>query len=347
MTLINLKNLGVTLSAPLFANLNLTINPGDRLGLVAANGRGKTTLLGCLAGRIEQTAGDVTRSRGLRVGYVEQDLPAALINTVFYEMVHQALDAELAASESWRVDVVLDMLEVPDDLRLLPMSNLSGGWQRIAMLARVWITDPDMLLLDEPTNHLDLRRIGRFQGWLAMLPRDFPVVISSHDRSFLDAVTNRTLFLREDGSQVFALPYTQARAALDEVDTADARRYQNDRKRAQGLRRQAAKLKNIGINSGSDLLTIKTKQLTQRADKIEDAAKPAHMEHGSGAIRLGNSGTHVKALVMLDNASVSTPDGRFLFKTERNGLNAVTELYFWARTELAKPSLLQWCTVQY
>jgi len=315
MALINLKNFGVTLGAPLFTNLNLTINLGDRLGLVAANGRGKTTLLGCLMGSIEQTAGDITRSRGLRVGYVEQDLPSALINTVFYDMVYQALDAELAASESWRVDVVLDMLEVPDDLRLLPMSRLSGGWQRIAMLARVWVTDPDMLLLDEPTNHLDLRRIGRLQGWLAMLPREFPVVISSHDRSFLDATTNRTLFLREDGSQVFALSYTRARVALDAADAADARRYQNDQKRAQGLRRQAAKLKNIGINSGSDLLTVKTKQLNQRADKIEDAARPAHMGRSTGAIRLGNSGTHAKALVTLDDASVCTPDGRLLFKT--------------------------------
>ena len=87
------------------------------------------------------------------------------------------------------------------------LSKLSGGWQRLAMLARVWVTEPDVLLLDEPTNHLDLARISQLEDWLNALPRDVPVVICSHDRAFLDAVTNRTLFLRPENSQAFSLPY--------------------------------------------------------------------------------------------------------------------------------------------
>ena len=86
-------------------------------------------------------------------------------------------------------------------------------------------------------------------------------------------------------------------------------------KEAEQLRKQAAKLKNIGINSGSDLLTIKTKQLKERADKIEQAARPAHQERSAGAIRLSNSGTHAKALVSLNDAAIATPDGRPLFST--------------------------------
>ena len=82
-----------------------------------------------------------------------------------------------------------------------------------------------MLLLDEPTNHLDLVRIRHLEEWLNALPRDMPVVISSHDRAFLDAVTNRTLFLRPQQSQVFSLPYSRARAALDEADAADERHF--------------------------------------------------------------------------------------------------------------------------
>ena len=172
------------------------------------------------------------------------------------------------------------------------------------MLARVWVTEPDVLLLDEPTNHLDLARIGQLEDWLNALPRDVPVIISSHDRAFLDATTNRTLFLRPERSQVFSLPYTRARAALDEVDASEERRYQRDMKTAQQLRRQAAKLNNIGINSGSDLLTVKTKQLRQRAERMEDAARPAHQERSAGAIRLANRGTHAKVLVTLDDAAV-------------------------------------------
>ena len=226
-----------------------------------------------------------------------------------------ALPAEQVEYESWRVDVVLDGLKVPYDLQHRPLSELSGGWQRTAMLAAVWVTEPDILLLDEPTNHLDLYRIGLLQNWLTTLPRDVPVIITSHDRAFLDTTTNRTLFLRKDRSRVFQLPFAAARIALDEADAADERRFSNDLNKAQQLRKQAAKLKNIGINSGSDLLVVKTKQLNERAAQMEAAAKPAHQERTAGDIRLVNSGTHAKALITLNDIQVETPDGRPLYKT--------------------------------
>ena len=86
-------------------------------------------------------------------------------------------------------------------------------------------------------------------------------------------------------------------------------------KTAQQLRQQAAKLNNIGINSGSDLLVVKTRQLKARAERIEEAAKPAHLERSAGAIRLANRGTHAKVLVTLEDAAVETPDGTLLFRT--------------------------------
>jgi ATPase subunit of ABC transporter with duplicated ATPase domains len=315
MAMINLRSLGVALREPLFSNLDLSVEAGDRLGIVAANGRGKSTLLRTIAGAFEATAGEITRTRGLRIGHVEQDMPAKLLGSTFREAVHDALPSEQADSEGWRVDVVLEELGVPDELRERKLAALSGGWQRLALLARVWVTEPDVLLLDEPTNHLDLTRISQLEGWLNALPRDVPVIISSHDRAFLDAVTNRTLFLRPEASQAFSLPYSRARAALDEIDAAEERRFEKDMKTAQQLRRQAAKLNNIGINSGSDLLTVKTRQLRERAERIEDAARPAHQERSAGAIRLANRGTHARVLVTLDDAAVTAPDGTLLFKT--------------------------------
>jgi ATPase subunit of ABC transporter with duplicated ATPase domains len=315
MTLINVRNLGVTLNAPLFSQLNLVVNAGDRIGLVAANGRGKSTLLRCIAGMMEPSEGEITRARGLSVGYVEQDVPPALMDKPFHAAVLETLSIEQQASERWRVDVIMESLEVPEALRQRPLKQLSGGWQRLAMLARVLVTEADVLLLDEPTNHLDLARIRQLEDWLNALPREMPVVISSHDRAFLDAVTNRTVFLRPEQSQVFSLPYTRARAVLREADASDARRYQRDLKTAQQLRQHAAKLNNIGINSGSDLLLTKTRQLKQRAEKLEDAAKPAHLERSAGTIKLANRGTHAKVLITLDDATVATPDGRALFRT--------------------------------
>lgn len=164
MTLITIRNLGVTLSAPLFSRLNLVVNPGDRIGLVAANGRGKTTLLRCMAGTMEASEGEIIRSRGLTVGCVEQNVPEALMETPLYAAVLETLSTEQRLSESWRVDVALESLEVPEALRQRPLKQLSGGWQRLAMLARVLMTEADVLLLDEPTNHLDLTRISRLEN---------------------------------------------------------------------------------------------------------------------------------------------------------------------------------------
>lgn len=106
MSLITLRNLGVTLGAPLFSGLNLSINAGDRIGLVAANGRGKSTLLRCISGLFEPGEGEITRSRGLTVGHVEQTVPPALSGASFSAAVRDALPADQAEHESWRVDVV-------------------------------------------------------------------------------------------------------------------------------------------------------------------------------------------------------------------------------------------------
>ena len=202
MTLINIRNLGVTLNAPLFSRLDLSINAGDRIGLVAANGRGKSTLLRCIAGVAEPNEGEIARARGLTIGYVAQDIPAALADTPFHAAALDMLPLDRRVSEGWRVDVALESLEVPETLRHRPLKQLSGGWQRFAMLARVVVAEADVLLLDEPTNHLDLARICQFEAWLNALPREMPVVIASHDRAFLDATTNRTVFLRPERSPI-------------------------------------------------------------------------------------------------------------------------------------------------
>lgn len=321
MTLITLRSLGITLGNPLFSNLDLTVGKGDRLGLVAANGRGKSTLLRAIAGTAEVTSGDIIRARGLRIGFLEQEVPADLCGSSVHAAVVKALDPEAAAYESWRADIALEDLRIPADLFRVPCGTLSGGWKRLVLLARVAVTEPDVILMDEPTNHLDLMRIGLLEGWIAAQPRDMALIVASHDRAFLDAVTSRTLFLRPDGSRDFALPFSRARVALDEADEAMGRRFDNEMKKAAQLRRQAAKLNNIGINSGSDLLVRKTKQLKDRAEKVEQSARPAHRELSAGAIRLSNSGTHARALLSLEGARIETPDGRPLFETGRIWIN--------------------------
>ncbi|MDX3807311.1 ATP-binding cassette domain-containing protein [Bosea thiooxidans] len=315
MSLIAIKDLSLIRAESLFAGLDLSIAKGDRLGLVAANGRGKSSLLRIMAGEEEATGGTLTRARGLVTAFAPQDPPARLLSLSLYDAVRDALDAEAAETESWRVDVLLDDLAVDEALRSRPVGELSGGWQRSMLLARAAVIQPDLILLDEPTNHLDLARIGVLERFLAALPRDCAVVVASHDRALLDDVSNRTLFLRPVESADFALPYSRAMQALEERDVARGRQFENDMRKVRALRQQAAKLKNIGINSGSDLLVVKTKQLSERADKLEENARPAHRERSAGAIRLANSGSHAKALVSIEDTVISTPAGRPLFRT--------------------------------
>jgi ATPase subunit of ABC transporter with duplicated ATPase domains len=317
MSLIAIRDLSLTRSESLFAGLSFSVAKGDRLGLVAANGRGKTSLLRILAGKDDATTGTVTCSRGLVVAFAPQDPPEHLLPLSLHEAVRDALAPEVAETESWRVDVLLDDLAVDGNIRNRVVHELSGGWQRTMLLARAAVVEPNLLLLDEPTNHMDIGRIGALERFLASLPRDCAVVAASHDRAFLDDVTNRTLFLRPEESVDFALPYSRALQALEERDAARHRRFENDMRKVRALRQQAAKLKNIGINSGSDLLVVKTKQLSERADGLEERACPAHQERSAGTIRLTNSGTHAKALVTIDDATITTPDGRLLFRTGR------------------------------
>jgi ATPase subunit of ABC transporter with duplicated ATPase domains len=317
VALIGFDRLGLTLSTLLFCDLSLSIERGDRLGVVAANGRGKSSLLRCITGELEPGAGSITPARNLRLGLMTQDVPDDLRRARFAAAVADGLPAEGRDWETWRVDVLLDDLAVPAELRDRPLGDLSGGWQRTALFARAVVGEPDLLLLDEPTNHLDLTRMTDLERAIGRLGRDMAIVVVSHDRAFLDAVTNRTLFLRSRDSITFDLPYTPARAALAEVDAATARRYDTELDKAARLRRQAAKLKNLGVNSGSDLLTVKTRQLKARAERIEAAARPAGRSETAGRIRLGESEAIAKVLIGLDDLVVATPDGRRLYRTGR------------------------------
>lgn len=316
MGMISLRNAGHRAGDLLFSNLNLVISEGDHVGLVAPNGRGKSTLMRAMAGLTELSAGEITRSRGLAIGYVPQEVPTSALNQSLTEFIGSALDASTLDSEGWRVDVVLEELAFPVDLREKRLGELSGGWQRMALLARCWVAQPDALLLDEPTNHLDLGRIAMLEEWLGYAAKNLPIIIASHDRAFLDATTNRTLFLRPSEQVYLPLPYSAARAELDTIDAAAEKERERDLKQASQLRKQAAKLTNVGINSGSDLLVVKSKQLRDRAEKIETQVHEVHRDR-TGLVKLGNSGADVRVLMAFQNLPVTTPDGAPLFTIEK------------------------------
>lgn len=312
MATISLRNVTVLTPAPLFRDLTFVIGEGDRLGIVAGNGSGKTTLLKCLAGLTEPTTGEVVHSRGLRLGLVEQDVPDELLGLTLHEAVMSGLPACDRDGNEWRASMVLDGFDAPEAMRQSPMRALSGGWQRLALIARAWIAEPDALLLDEPTNHLDLEKLLLLERWIASNAGRIPVIIASHDRDFLDSCTTKTLFLRPETSMVFAHPYRRARDLMEAHDEAQANRNEKDRREIKRLRQNAGELRNIGVNSGSDLALTKAKQLKKRADALEENLLALHRER-PGEIRLGNRGTHARVLLALENISIAKPGGEKLF----------------------------------
>jgi len=169
--------------------VSLGLSDGDRIGVVGRNGAGKSTLLRTLAGADTPDAGRVTFSGGCRVQVVTQHdlLPAGTVREV---VVGSGPDHEWAADP--RVRTIVNGLLEPAWLEQ-PTSALSGGQSRRVALAAALVAQPDVLLLDEPTNHLDLAAIG----WLAEHLNAWPggrraLVVVTHDRWFLDAVTSRT-----------------------------------------------------------------------------------------------------------------------------------------------------------
>ena len=212
-------------SAAVFRGITFLLD-GARTALVGENGTGKSTLLKCLSGELELNGGKVIRSRGLRTGSVPQDVPAGLAGLAVRDVLQRSLAKVGLGDDWWRIDVLLDEIGVEPDILDQPFGTLSGGWQRLLLIAAAArLEEPDILILDEPTNHLDLANISTLERWLTV---DFPVpmLIVSHDREFLNRVTERTLFLRSDGMHAFKTSFSQAREELLRRDATAAARAQ-------------------------------------------------------------------------------------------------------------------------
>ena len=172
----------------LFENISFSIGEGQRIGLIAQNGTGKTTLLSMLCGEESCDSGDIIFRNGIRVGYLRQEpkFPeGATVMEACFSGVDKDDDAQLKAKQ------ILTQLRIRDFDQ--PMSQLSGGQQKRVALAQALISNPDLLILDEPTNHLDLEMVVWLEGFLTRGNRTLLMV--THDRYFLDNVCSVILEL--------------------------------------------------------------------------------------------------------------------------------------------------------
>jgi ATPase subunit of ABC transporter with duplicated ATPase domains len=175
---------------PVFENVSFTISDGDRIGLIGPNGAGKSSLLQIVAGRSEPDGGIVAPRKQLRLGYVAQEWQVPPGLTV--EQIAAQVDLPGHLDDTGRealTNSVLGRAGFTDTS--MPAESLSGGWRKRLAIALALLKDPELLILDEPTNHLDLEGIY----WLETLVKNasFAALIVSHDRYFLENVTNRMM----------------------------------------------------------------------------------------------------------------------------------------------------------
>ena len=297
----------------LFATLNLTIKRGDRIGLSGHNGCGKSTLLAILAGRLAPDQGQVHVNAGCRIATVEQHLPESLYDETLLSALLCLLPPDERPHQGYRAERLLQQLGLPASLFEQPVGALSGGQQNSLLLARAMLNEPDLLLLDEPSNHLDLAGQQLLEQFLSGCRQSF--VIISHDRRLLDAVTNRTLFLRDRQLLSFALPFSRARQALAAQDAAAAERFANEQVKIDQLRRSAKRLATWGRDHDNEDLCRKAKSMEKRIERLEN--ERTEVNRGSPlALNMQTRAARSKQLLAAESWQVSTPDGRALLTVD-------------------------------
>lgn len=191
--LVSCQSIGKAYSSrPLFRDISFGIEEREQIGLIGPNGSGKSTLLKILAGQVEPDDGNVVFRKRLRVAIVSQneDFPAERsIEEIVTEAAGQAEFAEHERAAA--IDSTLAAVKFPE--RSAKAGSLSGGWRKRLAIACALVKKPELLLLDEPTNHLDLEGVI----WLESLLKaaSFSFLLISHDRAFLEAISNRIVEL--------------------------------------------------------------------------------------------------------------------------------------------------------
>jgi len=257
---------------PLLDDVDLQVRKGERVCLLGRNGEGKSSLLRLIGREIVADSGEVWTRPGARVASLAQEVAAASDAPVI-EVVRGGAAGALHGEE-WQIDLAVDQvvarLELDPDA---PMSSLSGGWRRRAMLGRALVSDPDLLLLDEPTNHLDIEAITWLEGM--MLDFSGALLFISHDRAFVRRLATRIVELDRGQLRVWPVGYdeyvVQKRAAL-EVEAKHAALF--DKKLAQEevwIRQgvQARRTRNEGRVRALEQLRLERRERRDRPGQME------------------------------------------------------------------------------
>lgn len=302
MPALSVRNLTMTfIERNLFTDVSFDVEERDKVGFIGANGVGKTTLFKILNGEISPVSGTVTFSKNVRPGYMEQHACNNPRADVYHELLSvfdylSDMENEISAlahqidNKSGNLDelverqtMLIEQFERAGGLTYksrtrsallglgfsendfaMPVGNLSGGQRSKLCLAKLLLSQSNMLLLDEPTNHLDIDAIAWLEGFL----RDFKgaMIIISHDRYFLDNVTNKTIELEHNRAMVYKGSYSEFVKKKESVNESLKNKYEHDLKEIKRIEGIVEQQKRWG--QAHNFITAASKQ--KEADRIKD-----------------------------------------------------------------------------
>ncbi len=303
--MIAINNLTFEIGArALYDEANWHIKPGEKIGLIGANGTGKTTLLKIIVGDYKPTSGTISMAKDLTIGYLNQDLLSYSSDKNILHVAMEAFERQNILHDE--IETLLQKLETDYTEDLLhklsdrqhefealdgynieykaheilaglgfseadthrKLSEFSGGWRMRVMLAKILLQAPDILLLDEPTNHLDLPSIQWLEDYLKAF--EGAVIIVSHDRWFLDKVINRTVESRKGKLTVYAGNYSfylEEKAQREEIQRGEFKNQQSKIKQEERLiERFRAKASKAKMAQSR----IKALDKLERVDDVDD-----------------------------------------------------------------------------
>lgn len=363
-------------SRALYDEANWHIKPGDRVGLIGANGTGKSTLLKIIVGEYAPTSGTVSMSKDLKIGYLNQDL-------LSYDSHHPILNVAMEAFERQNqlqkeIDELLKQMETDysDDIlqklsnkqeefsaldgynieyktnevlaglgfstedQLRPLNTFSGGWRMRVMLAKILLQEPDILLLDEPTNHMDLPSIK----WLETYLQSFEgaIVIVSHDRYFLDKIVNRIVESRKGKLTSYAGNYSfylEEKALRSEIQRGE---FKNQQAKIKQEERLIERFKAKASKAKMAQSRIKALDKLERVEDVDDDNPTVNFSFkftktsGRHVVRLENVTKSYPNVDILDNAEATIEKGDKIALIGANGKGKSTLLRIIAGTETFK-----------
>jgi len=275
---------------PLFEEASLQVNRGDRLGLIGANGTGKSTLFSLILREASPDSGTVSMERNISIGFLPQESAPSgdesvleLATNISPEIeavgrlirnhpeedpLHHEATARFAELDGYSLEVkakrILNGLAFREGDIEKPARSLSGGWIMRAHLARLLVMNPDILMLDEPTNHLDLESLGWFQNYLSKYSG--AILAISHDREFLNAICDGIL-------EISNKKLNRYRGNYDEYLSQKAAREEQQLAAYKNQQREIAELQRF-----IDRFRAKASKASQAQDRIKQLARMQRIE---------------------------------------------------------------------